>query len=70
MNRAEYIRMRALGFEPRTAQPEIFFRFYQKLCNLCDRISDKVSKKTEDEILDLADDIKIELMLNRKDRQI
>ena len=32
---SEYVVQRALGYAPRTVQPDVFFDFYNKLCEFC-----------------------------------
>ena len=34
---SEYVMQRALGYAPKTVQPDVFFNFYDKLCELLNR---------------------------------
>ena len=51
---SEYIMQRALGYAPKAVQPDVFFHFYNKLCELLNR---ELSPKTEAAALRLFDDI-------------
>lgn len=68
LSQSEYIRKRALGYEPRSALGEDVEECYYRLCELCNR---ELSEDTEAELLYLIDDIREELMLpgkrNRKE---
>jgi len=35
LSMSEYLVQRALGYEPITVLPDVFFDFYNKLCELC-----------------------------------
>ena len=61
---SEYIRQRALGYSPCALQPDIFYEFYNKLCELCNSIDDG---DTEEKLLRLIDDIRLELIFPRKE---
>ena len=63
LSQAEYIRKRALGFEPRPALNGDFYRFYYQLCDLCNQ---PLSPDTEDAIQALIDEIRDELILPGK----
>ena len=63
---SEYVVQRALGYEPRTVLPDVFFDFYNKLCELCN-LSDLASE-TESKLLSLIDEIHSELLLPRKEK--
>ena len=58
----EYVVQRALGYEPRTVLPDVFFNFYNKLCQLCN--SEKITPEAESKLLD---EIHSELLLPRKE---
>ena len=60
LSQAEYIRKRALGFEPRPALGKGFDECYYRLCELCNR---ELSEDTEAELLYLIDDIREQLIL-------
>ena len=62
---SEYMVQRALGYEPRTVQPDVFFDFYNKLCQLCN--SSEITPETENKLLALIDEIHTELLLPRKE---
>ena len=63
LSQAEYIRKRALGFEPRPALGEDFDKCYYRLCELCNR---ELTEDTEAELLYLIDDIREQLILPGK----
>ena len=56
---SEYVVQRALGYAPRTVQPDAFFHFYTKLCELLNR---ELSPETEAAALQLFDDIYAEIL--------
>ena len=60
LSQSEYIRKRALGYEPRPALGEDFEECYYRLCELCNR---ELSEDTEAELLYLIDDIREQLIL-------
>ena len=62
---SEYVMQRALGYAPRTVQPDVFFDFYDKLCELCNEA--KITPETENKLLALIDEIHSELLLPRKE---
>ena len=62
---SEYMVQRALGYEPRTVQPDVFFDFYNKLCQLCN--SSEITPETENKLLALIDEIHSELLLPEKE---
>lgn len=64
---SEYLRKRALGYSPRAVLPDAFYVFYEKLCELCNSIDDKISADTEEKLLCLIDDIQSELLLPGKE---
>ena len=63
LTRSEYLRKRALGYEPRPILGDSFFPFYSKLCDLCNQ---SLSAETEKALLELIADIRRELMLPQK----
>lgn len=62
---SEYVVQRALGYAPRTVQPDVFFDFYNKLCELCN--SAEIAPEIESNLLALIDEIHSELVLPRKE---
>ena len=62
---SEYVVQRALGYEPITVLPDVFFDFYNKLCELCN--SSEITPETENKLLALIDEIHSELLLPRKE---
>ena len=56
---SEYVVQRALGYAPRTVQPDVFFDFYNKLCELLNR---ELSPETEAAALKISDDIYAEII--------
>ena len=62
---SEYMVQRALGYEPRTVQPDVFFDFYNKLCELCNTA--ELTPTTESKLLLLIDEIHSALLLPRKE---
>ena len=62
---SEYVVQRALGYAPRTVQPEAFFHFYTKLCELCN--TTEITPETENKLLALIDEIHSELLLPEKE---
>ena len=63
LSRSEYLRKRALGYEPRPALNDDFYQFYSKLCDLCNQ---SMTVETEKALLELITDIRRELMLPQK----
>lgn len=62
---SEYVVQRALGYEPRTVLPDVFFDFYNKLCELCN--SGNLTPETESRLLFMIDEIHSELLLPEKE---
>lgn len=62
---SEYMAQRALGYEPITVLPDVFFDFYNKLCELCN--SGDFTPETESKLLELIDEIHSELLLPEKE---
>ena len=62
---SEYMAQRALGYEPITVLPDVFFDFYNKLCELC--YTAGFTPETENKLLALIDEIHSELLLLRKE---
>ena len=60
---SEYLRKRALGYEPRSALGDSFYQLYSKLCDLCNQ---SMAVETEKALLELITDIRRELMLPRR----
>ena len=63
LSRSEYLRKRALGYEPRPAVGDSFYQLYSKLCDLCNQ---SMTVETEKALLELITDIRRELMLPRR----
>ena len=63
LSRSEYLRKRALGYEPRPALGDSFYQLYSKLCDLCNQ---SMAVETEKALLELIPDIRRELMLPRR----
>ena len=57
---SEYIRQRALGYEPRASLPEAFYGFYAKIIDLSNSVD---GSNAEEDFLRLIDDIRAEFML-------
>lgn len=62
---SEYVVQRALGYAPRTVQPDVFFDFYNKLCELCN--SSEITLETENKLFALIDEIHSEFLLPEKE---
>ena len=62
---SEYLVQRALGYEPITVLPDVFFDFYNKLCRLDNTVG--FTPETENKLLSLIDEIHTELLLPRKE---
>ncbi len=62
---SEYVVQRALGYEPRMVLLDVFFDFYNKLCELCNTA--ELTPETEGNLLALIDEIHSELLLPRKE---
>ena len=56
---SEYVVQRALGYAPKMVKPDVFFHFYDKLCELLNR---DLSPETEAAMLKLFDDIYAEII--------
>lgn len=56
---SEYVMQRALGYAPKSVQPDAFLNFYNKLCELLNR---DLSPETEAAALKLFDDIYAEII--------
>jgi hypothetical protein len=63
LSRSEYLRKRALGYEPRPALGDSFYQLYSKLCDLCNQ---SMTVETEKALLELITDMRRELMLPHK----
>ncbi len=64
---SEYIRQRALGFSPRVLQPEIFHELIRRIETLY-RTNER--QPVGDEFLALLKDIRTELILPGKDKEV
>ena len=64
---SEYIRQRALGFAPRELQPEIFYELVRRIETLYE---ETCSDMAGEEILSLVKDIRAELILPGKDKEV
>ena len=64
---SEYVVQRALGYEPRTVLPDVFFDFYNKLCELCNTVG--FTPETENKLLSLIDEIHSELLFPKKETE-
>lgn len=62
---SEYVVQRALGYEPRTVLPDVFFDFYNKLCEVCNTA--EITPEAENKLLSLIDEIHSELLLPQKE---
>lgn len=62
---SEYMVQRALGYEPKTVLPDVFFDFYNKLCELCN--TTEITPEAESKLLALINEIHSELLLPRKE---
>ena len=62
---SEYLVQRALGYEPITVLPDVFFDFYNKLCQLDNTVG--FTPETENKLLSLIDEIHSEFLLPRKE---
>lgn len=62
---SEYLIQRALGYEPITVLPDVFFDFYNKLCQLDNTVG--FTPETENKLLALIDEIHSALLLPEKE---
>ena len=62
---SEYVVQRALGYEPKMVLPNVFFDFYNKLCELCN--SSEITLETENKLFALIDEIHSEFLLPEKE---
>ena len=62
----EYMLQRALGYETRELNPDAFYVFYEKLCELCNA-DDLLLPATQSALLELLDRIHSELLLPGKE---
>ena len=63
LSRSEYLRKRALGYDPRPALNDDFYQLYSKLCDLCNQ---SMTVETEKALLELITDMRRELMRPHK----
>lgn len=61
---SEYVRKRALGYEPRAAPTDALFAFTEPLCRLAD---EGLSKETEARVLELLTDIRKAFLESERD---
>ena len=61
---SEYMVQRALGYEPKAVLPDVFFDFYNKLCEVCNTA--EITPEIENKLLALIDKIHSELFIDRK----
>lgn len=62
---SEYVVQRALGYEPRTVPPDVFYDLYGKLCEVCN--TESIAPEMETKLLALIDEIYSELLLPDKE---
>ena len=62
---SEYLVQRALGYKPITVLPDVFFDFYNKLCQLDNTVG--FTSETENKLLALIDEIHSALLLPEKE---
>jgi hypothetical protein len=62
---SEYLRQRALGYEPKVIQTDVFYSFTAKLDELCNK---NLSPTAEEKLLHLIDEITAALILPSKER--
>ena len=62
---SEYVVQRALGYEPRTVLPDVFFDFYNKLCEVCNAA--EITPEAESRLLLMIDEIHSALLLPEKE---
>ena len=55
LSQSEYVRKRALGYEPNTALPDAFFTVYQMLCDVANQAEMNGFEKTLEELNNLID---------------
>lgn len=60
---SEYVRKRTLGYEPKSVLPDVFFGFYEKLCELINSLNDNELKE---KALNLFDEIHNEFFKEKK----
>lgn len=57
LSTAEYLRQRAIGYNPSSVPAEVFYDFYSQLCDLSDEMSDELSADEENLLLELIYEI-------------
>ena len=62
---SEYVVQRSLRYEPKTVLPDVFFDFYNKLCELCN--TSELTPEVESKLLLLIDEIHSALLLPEKE---
>jgi hypothetical protein len=55
LSQSEYVRKRALGYEPNTALPDAFFAVYQKLCDVANQAEINGFAETVKQLNDLIE---------------
>ena len=63
LSQSEYLRKRALGYEPKTVLPDAFYHFYSKLCDMTNQLNSKVTPETEAKLIELVEYIHSTLLL-------
>ena len=63
---SEYMLQRALGYEPKTLLPDVFYDLYSKLCDVCNTDAFP-SSESENALIELIEHIHSELLLPRKE---
>ena len=66
---SEYLRQRALGYQPRAIPSEEFIYFNDRLNTLCDLCESEVSPETENKLLLLIDEIEKEFISPGKEKR-
>ncbi len=63
LTQSEYVLQRALGYRPKAVNPDAFYLFYGKLCEL---LNQELSPETEAAALKLFDEIHAELLSDKR----
>lgn len=66
LSQSEYLRKRALGYEPKAVLPDAFYRFYSKLCDVTNELKSTVAPETEARLVELVEYIHSTLLLPYK----
>ncbi|MDD3192478.1 MAG: hypothetical protein PHE47_01265 [Oscillospiraceae bacterium] len=67
LSQSEYLRKRALGYEPKAVLPDAFYRFYSKLCDVTNELKVTVTPETEARLVELVEYIHSTLLLPYKE---